>query len=139
MDFLEKFDEKAKEKNWLNFLLSLLEYLEEELKWISSTDDAISETYNAYLPIAKGFNADLKIIISIIRSDDIYCTINVEYHEDISLMSVCFLMEENKVELVGFYRFSTIKAIIVGKENEIAKSKFKDLHNKLINLRLNKT
>ena len=137
MGFLEIFDKKAEEKNWLNFLISLLDFLyREELKWIPDTDDQIKDAYSTTLP-AKDTNSRLKIIISIVKSADTDCTISVEHHEDVTIMAIYFLIMENETELYGFYGHDKkIEAIIGGEENKLVKSKFKELHDKLIRLRL---
>ena len=139
MDFLKIFDKKAEEKNWLNFLLSLLDFLcNEELKWIPNADDKIGETYSAFIAL-KDVNGEPKIIISIIRSSNTHCkcTINVEYKEDVSAMFMLMETKGNQTELFGFYKHHNgMKTVIVGEENELVKSKFKDLHHKLIHLRL---
>ena len=137
MGFLEIFDKKAKEENWLNFFLDLLEFLHrEELKWIPDTDDQIKDTYSAILPEER-INGGLKIVISIVKSDDTDCTISVEHHEDINIMAIYFLMMENETEIYGFYGYDKkIEAIVTGKENELVKSRFKNLHDKLIRSRL---
>ena len=136
MDFLKIFDKKAEEKNWLNFLLSLLDFLLwEGLKWTPNTDDKIQDTYSVIIP-EEGVNGGLKLIISIIKDVDIHCAISAEHHENINITVVYFIMEETKTELYGFYRHDkNIEAIITGEENKLVKSKFKDLHDKLINLR----
>ena len=137
MDFLEIFDKKAKEENWLNFFISLLDFLNDrELKWKSDNDDQIKDTYNTLLP-EEGINGGLKIVISIVKSADTDCTISVEHHENVTIMAIYFLMTENETELYGFYGHDKkVEAIIGGEENELVKSKFQDLHDKLIRSRL---
>lgn len=138
MKFLELFDKKAEEENWLNFLISLLDFLGgRELKWASDKDDQIKDTYNALLS-EEEINGGLKIVISIVKSADIDCTISIEHHENVTIMAIYFLMMENETELYGFYGHDKkIEAVIIGKENKLLKSKFKYLHDKLIRSRLN--
>lgn len=137
MDFLKLFNKKAKEKNWLNFFLTLLEFLsKEELKWKPDIDDQFKDTFNASLP-TKDANSKLKIIVSIVKSDDTHCTINVEYHKNINIMGIYCIMEELKTELHGFYKYDkNIEAVVEGEENKLLVKKFKDLHDRLIRLRL---
>ena len=115
----------------------MLEFLHrEELKWIPDTDDQIKDTYSAILPEER-INGGLKIVISIVKSDDTDCTISVEHHEDINIIAIYFLMMENETEIYGFYGYDKkIEAIVAGKENELVKSRFKNLHDKLIRSRL---
>lgn len=133
MDFLELLDKKAEEKNWLNFFLALLEFLnKKELEW-TSDDNQIKDTYYAIIPGEKDIDGGLKIIFSMAGSD---YTIVVE-DNSITLMNIYCVMEEAKTELHGFYRHDKIiEAVIFGKGNKVLVKKFKNLHNKLIHSRL---
>ena len=134
MKFFDIFDKKAEKGNWPEFFINLIDFLG-ELQWVSNSDDKLQDTYFSVLS-EEDINGGLKIIISVIKSDDTHCTINAEHHEDISVMSVYCLMDDNGVQLYGFYKHNKkIETVISGKESNRIKSKFKDLHDKLINLR----
>ena len=136
MDFLELIDQQGEGKVWLNSFLNLLEFFsKEELKWTSDKDDSAGDTYCALLP-EKNINGGLKIRISIIQGDYTHCAINVGHHEDINIMTAYCLIEENRTEINFCKRDKEIKVVIFQKENELVKSKFEDLHDKLIRSRL---
>lgn len=138
MKFFDVFNKKAENEDWPKFFIDLIDFLG-GLQWVSNSDDQLKDTYFSIIP-EKDINGGLKITVSVIKNDDIHCTINVGHHEDIIVMSVYCLMDDNRVQLYGFYKHEkNIEAEIDSvKLRDVIKKKFDEFYNKLVKSRMSK-